>query len=202
MAERPFRAPHHTASEVALCGGGSQPRPGEITLAHRGVLFLDELPEFSRRSLETLREPLEVGEIHIARAAASLVFPAQVLLVAAMNPCPCGFLGHTRRRCRCTPSEVWRYRRKISGPFLDRVDLRVELGAPSFAELSSPPCPANGQAAHADAIRVAVERTQARQGDVPNAALHAADLDVHAAPDPGGRALLERASTAARAVMS
>src|SRR5512144_649116 len=124
---RAFRAPHHTASAVALVGGGSQPRPGEISLAHHGVLFLDELPEFDRRVLEVLREPLESGRIHISRAARQAEFPAQFQLVAAMNPCPCGYLGHPSNRCRCTPDQILRYRSRISGPLLDRIDLKIEV---------------------------------------------------------------------------
>jgi magnesium chelatase family protein len=122
---RPFRAPHHTASAAALVGGGSSPRPGEISLAHEGVLFLDELPEFSRKVLEVLREPMESGEIMISRIAAQICFPANFQLIAAMNPCPCGFLGSSR--CRCTPDQINRYRSKISGPLLDRIDLQVQV---------------------------------------------------------------------------
>lgn len=125
--ERPFRAPHHTASGVALVGGGSNPRPGEISLAHLGVLFLDELPEFDRKVLEVLREPLESGHIHIARAARHALFPARFQLVAAMNPCPCGYLGDSSGRCRCTPDQISRYRGRISGPLLDRIDMHVEV---------------------------------------------------------------------------
>ncbi len=125
--QRPFRAPHHTASAVALVGGGSHPRPGEISLAHNGVLFLDELPEFDRKVLEVLREPLESGHITISRAARQAKFPAHFQLVAAMNPCPCGYLGHTSGRCTCTPEQVARYRAKISGPLLDRIDLHIEV---------------------------------------------------------------------------
>ncbi|MEW9571840.1 YifB family Mg chelatase-like AAA ATPase [Rhodanobacter sp. Si-c] len=124
---RPFRAPHHTASAVALVGGGSQPRPGEISLAHNGVLFLDELPEFSRHVLEVLREPLESGHIVVSRAARQSTFPAQFQLVAAMNPCPCGYAGDPRRQCRCTPEQIQRYRAKVSGPLMDRIDLAVEV---------------------------------------------------------------------------
>lgn len=134
---RPFRAPHHTASAVALVGGGSLPRPGEISLAHNGVLFLDELPEFSRHVLEVLREPLESGHILISRAARQLRFPAQFQLVAAMNPCPCGYAGDTRQRCRCTPDQVQRYRSRISGPLLDRIDMCVEVPTVPLSELSA-----------------------------------------------------------------
>jgi magnesium chelatase family protein len=133
--KRPFRAPHHTASAVALVGGGSNPRPGEISLAHNGVLFLDELPEFDRRVLEVLREPLETGCIMISRAAQQAEFPARFQLVAAMNPCPCGYLGDTSGRCRCTSDQVQRYRKRISGPLLDRVDMHVEVPRLSFEEM-------------------------------------------------------------------
>jgi len=125
---RAFRSPHHTASAVALVGGGRPLRPGEISLAHHGVLFLDELPEFARPALEALREPLECGTISIARAEQTAVFPARFQLVAAMNPCPCGFAGDPQKQCRCTPGQVQRYRQRISGPFLDRLDIRIELG--------------------------------------------------------------------------
>jgi magnesium chelatase family protein len=127
--QRPFRAPHHSASSVALVGGGSDPRPGEISLAHHGVLFLDELPEFERRVLEALREPLESGRVAISRAARQAEFPAHFQLIAAMNPCPCGYLGHYTGRCRCTPDQVARYRRKLSGPLLDRIDVQIEVPA-------------------------------------------------------------------------
>lgn len=126
---RPYRAPHHTASGVALVGGGANPKPGEISLAHHGVLFLDELPEFDRKVLEVLREPLESGHISISRAARQADYPARFQLVAAMNPCPCGYLGHYNGRCRCTPDQLQRYRGRISGPLLDRIDLHVEVPA-------------------------------------------------------------------------
>ncbi|MGJ7461320.1 YifB family Mg chelatase-like AAA ATPase [Halomonas sp. MA07-2] len=126
---RPFRAPHHTASAVALVGGGSKPRPGEISLAHNGVLFLDELPEFSRHVLEVMREPMESGQIHIARASHQRRFPARFMLVAAMNPCPCGHLGDPRQACHCTAAQIQRYQARLSGPLLDRIDLQVEVPA-------------------------------------------------------------------------
>ncbi|MBI2035346.1 MAG: YifB family Mg chelatase-like AAA ATPase [Candidatus Liptonbacteria bacterium] len=127
MQKRPFRAPHHTASAISIIGGGSNPRPGEISLAHRGILFLDELPEFPRNILESLRQPLESGKVHISRAKASLIFPARFTLIAAMNPCPCGYFGDTDIECRCTANEVFRYQKKISGPLLDRIDMQITV---------------------------------------------------------------------------
>jgi magnesium chelatase family protein len=129
LSARPFRSPHHTISDVALIGGGAHPRPGEVSLSHHGVLFLDELPEFNRNVLEVLRQPLEDGHVTIARAASTLTFPARFMLVAAMNPCPCGYLGHPERECVCTPYQVQKYRAKVSGPLLDRIDLHVEVPA-------------------------------------------------------------------------
>jgi magnesium chelatase family protein len=135
LAERPFRAPHHTISDAALVGGGGQPRPGEVSLAHHGVLFLDEMPEFERRVLDAMRQPLEEGRITVSRAARSVVFPARFMLVAAMNPCPCGYLGQSTRPCRCTPSQVTKYRARISGPLRDRLDLIVEVDAVPISAL-------------------------------------------------------------------
>jgi magnesium chelatase family protein len=155
---RMFRAPHHTASAVALVGGGSPPRPGEISLAHHGVLFLDELPEFDRRVLEVLRQPLESGQITISRAARQVEFPARFQLVAAMNPCPCGVLGHKRLACRCTPDQIARYQGRISGPLLDRIDLRAEVGALSDEEMMSLPV---GESSSSIAARVARARARA-----------------------------------------
>lgn len=133
--QRPFRAPHHTISDVAMIGGGRNPRPGEVSLAHRGVLFLDELPEYGKASLESLRQPLEDGEVTISRAAGSVRYPARCMLVAAMNPCPCGYLGDEGHKCTCRPDQVARYRNKLSGPLLDRIDLHVEAPAVSYREL-------------------------------------------------------------------
>ncbi|MDA1212947.1 MAG: YifB family Mg chelatase-like AAA ATPase [Planctomycetota bacterium] len=133
---RPFRSPHHTISQAGLVGGGSTPTPGEISLSHNGVLFLDELPEFDRRTLEVLRQPLEEGGVTISRAVGSVTFPANVMLVAAMNPCPCGFRGDPRRRCHCTPMQIEKYLSRISGPLLDRIDIHIEVPAVPFAELS------------------------------------------------------------------
>ena len=183
--QRPLRAPHHSASAVALVGGGSPPRPGEISLAHGGVLFLDELPEFTRAALEALREPLEAGCITISRAARQATFPARFQFVAAMNPCPCGWLGApagSARACRCTPDAVARYQARLSGPLLDRIDLQVEVPAASPAALLAPP---DGEATAGVAARVAAARARAlaRQGK-PNAALAAGEIDTHCAPDP------------------
>ncbi len=157
--EPPFRAPHHTASAVALVGGGSSPRPGEISLAHRGVLFLDELPEFERRVLEVLREPMETGEIAISRAARQVRFPARFQVVGAMNPCPCGYSGHPSIDCQCTPSQVMRYRSKISGPLLDRFDLHVEVPVQSGEVLMQ----SDTEEETSAAVRARVELARARQ---------------------------------------
>ncbi|MBD3639918.1 MAG: YifB family Mg chelatase-like AAA ATPase [Marinobacter sp.] len=157
--EPPFRAPHHTASAVALVGGGSSPRPGEISLAHRGVLFLDELPEFERRVLEVLREPMETGEIAISRAARQVRFPARFQVVAAMNPCPCGYSGHPSIDCQCTPSQVMRYRSKISGPLLDRFDLHVEVPVQSGDVLMQ----SGTEEETSAAVRARVELARVRQ---------------------------------------
>src|SRR5919107_1106629 len=134
--QRPYRAPHHTASAVALVGGGSDPRPGEISMAMHGVLFLDELPEFDRRVLEVLRQPLESGRVHVSRAARQAEFPAEFQLIAAMNPCMCGYLGHYSGRCRCTADQILRYRSRISGPLLDRIDIQIEVPAVTVNELA------------------------------------------------------------------
>lgn len=135
MVQRPFRAPHHTVSDVAMIGGGRNPRPGEVSLAHRGVLFLDELPEYGKSSLEALRQPLEDGMVTVSRAAGSVIYPAACMLVAAMNPCPCGYLGDENHQCTCKAEQIARYRHKLSGPLLDRIDLHVEAPAVSYAEL-------------------------------------------------------------------
>src|SRR5262249_3785005 len=155
---RPFRAPHHTVSDVALAGGGSIPRPGEISLAHHGVLFLDEMPEFSRHALEVLRQPLEDGVVRIARAQRTAVFPARFVLIGAMNPCPCGFLGDPRRECRCTPMQVDRYAARLSGPLRDRIDLTVAVSAVASTELLS-----RKDSEPTAAIRSRVEKARARQ---------------------------------------
>jgi len=135
--ERPYRAPHHTASGVALVGGGGQPRPGEISLAHNGVLFLDELPEFPRHVLDVMREPIENGEITISRAGQQADFPARIQLIAAMNPCPCGYFGDEREPCRCSPDQISRYQSRVSGPLLDRVDIQIQVKRVAYDLLRS-----------------------------------------------------------------
>ena len=193
LGERVVRAVHHSASGVALVGGGSVPRPGEISLAHHGVLFLDELPEFDRKALETLREPIETGRITISRAARQADFPAAFQLVAAMNPCPCGYLGAPANRCRCTPDQVARYRAKLSGPLLDRLDLHITVLSLSENELIDA---ANGEPSAAIAARVhaASARQHARQGK-PNSQLGPDEIEQHCAPDAGGEKLLRQAIT-------
>ncbi len=169
--QRPFRNPHHTASGVALVGGGSQPRPGEISLAHNGVVFLDELPEFDRKVLEVLREPLESGSITISRAARQAEFPARFQLIAAMNPCPCGYLGHKDDRCNCTSEQVERYRAKISGPLLDRIDMHIEVATIATKLLRQKP---QQSQTTSDEIRVRVNQArniQLHRSTIPNSQL-------------------------------
>jgi magnesium chelatase family protein len=189
--ERPFRAPHHSASTAALVGGGSVPRPGEISLAHHGVLFLDELPEFDRDVLEALREPIETGRVAISRAARQVEFPARFQLLAAMNPCPCGHCGDRSGRCRCTPERIARYRGRISGPLADRIDIKLEVPAPREAELVAP---AASECSAAIAVRVtrAREAQVVRQGK-PNALLGSREIDRHCATGREGGELLRHA---------
>ncbi|WP_244826860.1 YifB family Mg chelatase-like AAA ATPase [Caballeronia sp. TF1N1] len=191
---RPFRAPHHSSSAVALVGGRNPPQPGEITLAHLGVLFLDELPEFDRKVLETLREPLEAGCITVSRAAQQAEFPAACQLVAAMNPCPCGWRGDPGGRCRCSPDVAARYLRKLSGPLLDRIDIQIELPALSPAELSARGAK-HGESSATVASRVEAARAVqlARQGKT-NRELDGRDADTLCRPDAEGAALLRAAS--------
>ncbi len=189
----PFRAPHHSASDVALIGGGSVPKPGEVSKAHAGILFLDELPEYKRQVLEVLRQPLENGEVCIARAADTLSFPATFQLLAAMNPCPCGYLGHPSHPCRCTDLQVRRYQDRISGPLLDRFDLRIHVPPVDKEELMGM---AQGESSQAVAARVqtARERQYQRQG-VVNARLQPTALEKFASPDAEGAKLLDTAMT-------
>ena len=192
-AVRPTCSPHHTASAVALVGGGSPPRPGEISLAHHGVLFLDEFPEFPRAALEALREPLETGSITISRAARRSEFPARFQMIGAMNPCPCGYLGSPLKACRCTPDQVARYQGKLSGPLLDRIDLHVEVPAlPPQDLVQAPP----GESSHdiRERSSAARQRAVARQGKT-NQALQGREIDEHLALDAAAARFLNTAAT-------
>ena len=190
---RAFRHPHHTSSGVALVGGGSNPRPGEISLAHHGVLFLDELPEFDRHVLEVLREPLESGRISISRAARQAEFPARFQLVAAMNPCPCGYFGHPNGRCHCTAEQVNRYRARISGPLLDRIDMQIEVPPVARELLRGEADPTAETSATVRQRVVAARERQLRRADKPNAALANREVDAHCRLDDADSALLEQA---------
>lgn len=191
--QRPTRSPHHTATAPALVGGGAPPRPGEISLAHNGVLFLDELPEFPRSALEALREPLESGKVSIVRATQRAEFPARFQLVAAMNPCPCGYLGSVVKPCRCSPDQVSRYQGKLSGPLLDRIDLHIEVGSMPSEELVNAP---SGEASEAVRVRVRQARTRAvtRQAKA-NHALSSAEIDAQCQLDPAAIKFLSTTAT-------
>jgi magnesium chelatase family protein len=194
LTDRPFRAPHHSVSDAGLVGGTTLARPGEVSLAHHGVLFLDELPEFRRHVLEALRQPLEDGEVAIVRAGRSATYPALVMLVAAMNPCPCGFHGDRRRACHCTAHELLTYRRRISGPLLDRIDLHVDVPAVPPGSLG-----AAGQGPTSAEVRARVVRARAAQAEraggrpVLNARLRGAALRRACTPDDAGKRLLQAA---------
>lgn len=196
--QRPFRSPHHTVSDAGLLGGGAHPGPGEVSLAHGGVLFLDELPEFHRNVLEVLRQPLEDGRVSIARAAASLEFPSRFMLVAAMNPCPCGYAGDPKRECRCTATKIQNYRNKISGPLLDRIDIHIQVPSVDYEEMSS-----LKRGEDSATIRARVEACRARQRarfkDTPgvtcNAQMSARDVQTWCVPVPSAAALLKQAMT-------
>ena len=191
VSVRPFRAPHHTVSDVALVGGGQIPRPGEISLAHHGVLFLDEMPEFSRHVLEVLRQPLEEGVVRIARAARTSTFPASFMLVGAMNPCPCGYAGDESRCCRCTPQQLDRYVSRLSGPLRDRIDLSVTVTALPPRDLQEE---AGGESSASirDRVIAARDRQLARDGSL-NARLEGRALRRRVRLDDSGRRLLEQA---------
>jgi len=191
--QRPFRSPHHTASGIALVGGGSNPRPGEISLAHNGVMFLDELPEFDRRVLEVLREPLESGKITISRAARQAEFPARFQLIAAMNPCPCGYLGDSSGRCHCTSDQIQRYRARISGPLLDRIDMHIEVPAVPMNVMRSK---RNKDPINSEQIRQRVQKARARQinrSGIPNYLLTSRDIEKVCRLDENNSHLLEQA---------
>jgi len=199
VGTRPFRAPHHTISDAGLIGGGAVPRPGEVSLAHNGVLFLDELPEFPRNVLEVMRQPLEDGTVSIARASMSLTFPSRFMLAAAMNPCPCGFFNDRTRECRCTPPMIQRYISKISGPLLDRIDIHIDVPAVNYKELRS-----NMQAESSAAIRERILRARERQlerfraageRNFANAQMSSRQIRTHCELSSECERLLERAMT-------
>lgn len=206
VVERPFRAPHHTVSDIGLLGGGTHPIPGEVSLAHRGVLFLDEFPEFRRHVLEVLRQPLEDGHVAIARAAAAYDFPSNFMLVAAMNPCPCGYVDDPKHLCRCTPRQIALYRNKISGPLLDRIDIQIALPPVPFSELVHLP-PGESSAAIRERVIAARQIQQQRFADSPgiccNADIRAGDLadvcQLDAAAQEHMRNLLQELDLSARA---
>lgn len=194
VTERPFREPHHTISDAALIGGGASPRPGEVSLAHNGVLFLDEFPEFSRPAIEALREPLEAWKVTVSRVKESVAYPARFLMVAAMNPCPCGYLGHPTRDCACTPLQVHKYRAKVSGPILDRIDLHVQLSAVKYADWEALP---KGESTSDIAGRVLkaieIQRGRFKGSARANAFMAGAELRRHCALPEGASSVLETA---------
>lgn len=205
MAARPFRSPHHSTSDAGLVGGGSIPQPGEISLAHNGVLFLDEMPEFNRKTLEVLRQPLEEGQITISRALRATTFPADFILVAAMNPCPCGYRSDPKRRCSCSPPQVEKYLGRISGPLLDRIDLHVEVPAVPFAQLSeAPPGPSSSEVlAQVQEARGRQSERFGRRGPLVNGRMTPKQIRKHCALKPDSTKLLkgimEELSLSARA---
>ncbi|MEE0416248.1 MAG: YifB family Mg chelatase-like AAA ATPase [Oscillospiraceae bacterium] len=198
LTRRPFRAPHHTISARALAGGGSVPKPGEISLAHHGVLFLDELPEFQNATLEVLRQPLEDGQVQISRVSGTMTYPSRFMLVCAMNPCKCGWYGHPSGRCRCSLSEVKRYRSRISGPLMDRIDIKVEVPALDFGELTrrEPGEPSAEIRRRVNAARqVQNRRYEGRKGErlICNAQMGQEELRTYCVLDDGGTALMRQA---------
>ena len=179
ISSRPFRSPHHSASLIALLGGGTDPRPGEISLSHRGVLFLDEVPEYNRNVIEGLRQPLESGEVHIARARKSLTFPARFTLVLAKNPCPCGYFDDPVHECHCTAHEISRYQKKISGPLMDRIDIRVLVDRVPVEELRRRKRDENEDKAARDAVAAARGRQTKRFADIPGITVNAEMASKH-----------------------
>jgi magnesium chelatase family protein len=196
LTTRPFRAPHHTISDAGLLGGGTNPGPGEVSLAHHGVLFLDELPEFRRQTLEVLRQPLEDGYVTISRAAGTLTFPSRLMLVAAMNPCPCGYYGDPKRQCRCSVRQIENYRQRISGPLLDRIDLHVEVPLVDFRELSAA-APSGESSAVIRQRVIAARQIQnerfKKSGQTTNSAMNARQVRQHCQLDAQSTSYLEQA---------
>ena len=195
VGQRPFRSPHHSVSAAALAGGGASARPGEVSLAHNGVLFLDELPEFHRDALEVLRQPVEDGKVTVSRAAATVTYPSRFILLAAMNPCRCGYFGHPTRACTCTPSAIETYRRRVSGPLLDRIDLHVEVGPVQYSELAGSEkgeCSADIRK-RVIAARAVQTARYARDGIRCNGELSGQLLRKYCQPDAAAAALLQTA---------
>jgi magnesium chelatase family protein len=198
IATRPFRSPHHTISDSALVGGGTIPRPGEISLAHHGVLFLDELPEFARNVLEVLRQPLEDSHVTISRSKMSVDFPANFMLVCAMNPCPCGFYSDPSKECTCTPIQIQKYMAKISGPLLDRIDLHIEVPAVKYKELASKEAGECSTKIRERVIRaraIQIKRFAGRRGMYCNADMQSKDIQNSCKLDTAGEELLKMAIT-------
>ncbi|MBI4654733.1 MAG: YifB family Mg chelatase-like AAA ATPase [Nitrospirae bacterium] len=195
LATRPFRAPHHTLSDVAMVGGGQIPKPGEVSLSHNGVLFLDELPEFKRNVLEVLRQPIEDGSVTISRAISSITYPASIMLVCAMNPCFCGYIGDVRHQCTCSPAQIHRYRRKVSGPLLDRIDIHVEVPAVPYKELSkdlSGETSKNIKQRVQSAKKIQVERFK-KEGIYSNAKMRSKHIKKYCSLKPASQNILEAA---------
>jgi magnesium chelatase family protein len=199
VTERPFRSPHHTVTVPGLCGGGANPKPGEISLAHNGVLFLDELPEFKRAVTDSLRQPLEDGKVTVTRAAAKITYPSSFMLVCAMNPCKCGYFGDPAKECTCSPSGRAKYLERVSGPLLDRIDIQIELPSVSYDEISgksAPGEPSKDIRARVNAARKFTDKRLADAGDKPgtlNANMSVALLQKHCKPTPEGEKLMRDA---------
>jgi len=195
IATRPFRSPHHTLSDVAMVGGGAVPKPGEVSLTHNGVLFLDELPEFKRNVLEVLRQPLEDGSVTISRALTSITYPASIMLVCAMNPCPCGYLGDARHQCTCSPFQVHRYRQRVSGPLLDRIDIHVEVPAVPYKDLSTDYCGETSEHIRKrlqGARQVQIERFR-KDGIYSNAKMRSKHIKKYCVLNPDAQSIIETA---------
>jgi len=198
IATRPFRSPHHTISDAGLIGGGHIPRPGEVSLAHHGVLFLDELPEFKRSVLEVLRQPLEDGHVTISRAAMSLTYPASFMMAAAMNPCPCGYFSDPNKECTCTPAAIQKYMSRISGPLLDRIDIHIEVPAVKYKELAAKPTGESSEVVRERVNRarqIQIERFRGREGIYSNARMESKDIRTFCKIDARGNDLLKMAIT-------
>lgn len=195
IRERPFRSPHHSISAIAMAGGGNKPQPGEISLAHHGVLFLDELPEFNRSTLEILRQPLEEGRIHISRVRYAVEFPAKMMLVASMNPCPCGYYNHPNKECICTPGQRFRYKNKISGPLLDRIDIQTEIQPVTFEKMNAHEPSESSHAIRERIISAREIQTNRYKNSetLCNANMSSSDLNAYVTLDSDCTALLKKA---------